>query len=337
MPWNSEHLRTRLHISGFSDAAIKAAWPSWWSKEAELSASAQAELRFSLSRKLGLDPRTLLDDDRPTFVWKDAKFKHFTGERNKEFLVLSTYGIAIGRMLVTATPANIPLVGTSALHIRSSILATKPFVRLSDLLGLCWGLGIPVIQIRVFPLPAKRMCAMAIRASDRYAILIGKDSRYPANIAYYIAHELGHIALNHLAYDTAVIDLDDPLYDKTIQDKEEDSADQFALELLTGLRKPQVESVAKHFTSQQLAANLLRTSKDTRIEPGTLALCFGYTTGDWAKAHAALKAIYAQAKPVWKEVNMIAYSQIDWDTLPTDLTGYLQILMGALSDADDGN
>ena len=41
-----------LRNAGFSAAAISAAWPSWWTEEAEESPSGRAELRFALARRL---------------------------------------------------------------------------------------------------------------------------------------------------------------------------------------------------------------------------------------------------------------------------------------------
>ena len=42
---------------------VDAVWPAWWSDEAEGSPSAQTELRFGVSRRLGIDPRSLLGAD----------------------------------------------------------------------------------------------------------------------------------------------------------------------------------------------------------------------------------------------------------------------------------
>ncbi|MES9261459.1 hypothetical protein ABEQ23_12375, partial [Cutibacterium acnes] len=52
---------------GYSQAAVDAAWPEWWTPEAESSPSAVAELKFSLSRKLGLDPRALINNEATFF------------------------------------------------------------------------------------------------------------------------------------------------------------------------------------------------------------------------------------------------------------------------------
>lgn len=335
---DSKALKQRLKQSGYSDSVLAAVWPTWWSEDAETSPSAQVELRFSIARKLGLDPRSLLDDRPPIFVWKDeAKFKHLTTESDSERSAMSSYGISIGRILVSAMPGvEMPLTGMQAKDLRRSIIANKPFVSLLDLLALCWGVGVPVIHLRVFPLAAKRVCAMSVRIGERFAILLGKDADYPPAIAFYLAHELGHIALGHIKDGAAVVDLADPLDSKKETDDEERVADQYALELLTGIASPKVDTQAQRFTAKQLGNNLLETGAKTGIEPGILALCFGYTTGDWAKTNGAMKSIYDNPKPVWREVNNVAASQLHWNTVPDDLAYFLRAVIGG-SGNDNGS
>lgn len=53
-------LRARLRATGLTARVVDAAWPAWWSEEAEDSASAMAELQFTLARKLGMSPSSLL-------------------------------------------------------------------------------------------------------------------------------------------------------------------------------------------------------------------------------------------------------------------------------------
>ncbi len=337
MPQEAKKLRRELKKLGLSTPAIEVAWPGWWSDDAENSASARAELRFSLARKLGLDPRSLLEDEEPRFVWRDeGKFKRLSSESDVELAAISSFGASISRALVAATKAGPSIEGVDVQRLRESILANQPFVRLVDLLALCWGVGIPVIHLRVFPLPAKRMCAMAVRAGNRYAILLGKDSHYPAPIAYFLAHEIGHIAVGHLEKEIAVVDLQDPLEAEDDPDPEERAADRYALELLTGTPEPVVTTQTRRFTAKQLAQNLLDTADEVHIEPGTLALCFGHGTGDWAKAYAAMNAIYTTSQPVWSEVNQIALKELDWTAIPDDFALFIRAVMGGVSNGDGG-
>ena len=331
---NASQLRSRLRKLGLSDPAIKAAWPRWWSDEADTSVSARVDLRFSVARKLGLDPRSLLDDEQqPRFVWRDeARFKHLSGEGDLERSAITSFGKALGSVLITASPPSIPITGSTAQGLRSLILREKqPYIRLLDLLSLCWSVGIPVIHLRVFPWPQKRMAAMTVRVDDRCAILLGKDSMYPAQIAFYLAHELAHISLAHLASDPVIVDMEQAVPSLEQEDAEEGSADRFALELLTGDPRPVVLPSGPHYSARELARVALNSADKLRVEPGTLALCFGYSTKDWATANASMQRIYSSAKPVWNEVNNIAQTQLALERIPDDALDYLEAVLGSES------
>jgi hypothetical protein len=133
------------------------------------------------------------------------------------------------------------------------------------------------------------------------------------------------------------VDLADPLGTHPEADDEEQAADRYALELLTGMEEPRAEASTQSFTAHQLAEALLAAGEQIRIEPGTLALCFGYTTGDWAKANAALKKIYSKPIPVWQEINHIAESQLQWNKIPNDASCFLAAVMGGISGGDKGS
>ncbi len=323
-------LRQRLKNIGLSDPAIAAAWPTWWSDDAEASTSARTELRFSLARKLGLDPGSLLDEGEPRFVWRDvARFKHLSGEGELEQAAITSFGRALGNVLVNATPAHVPLVNASALRLRNTLLTEHhPYVGLLDLLLLCWSVGIPVVHLRVFPWPQKRMAAMTVRVADRYAILLGKDSQYPAHIAFYLAHEMGHIAAGHLEQDRAIVDLESAEMDWDSGDREEIGADRYALELLTGMESPTILPSTRRYTARSLAHAVIGASSELKIEPGTLALCFGYSTKDWRTSTAAMRYIYREPISVWKQINALARAQLSAGQVPDDSAEYLEAILG---------
>jgi hypothetical protein len=330
----SEHdLKRRLKAVGLSDSAIDAAWPQWWSDAAEGSPSASLELRFSIARKLGLDARSLLDEEgTPRFVWRDeARFKNLSGESELEQAAISSFGRAVGSILLGATGAAQIVLGADANSIRDSVLRSRPFVGLLDLLVLCWTAGIPVIHLRVFPWPQKRMAAMTVRVGNRSAILLGKDSMYPAQIAFYLAHEIGHITLGHLSNETAIVDLESAQPFVGAADAEETAADRFALELLTGSADPRVLPASGTYNAPGLADAVLRSATALHVEPGTLALCFGYSTGNWAVVNSAMRFIYRSPKPVWTEVNKLAIRELVLDQIPSDSRPYLSAVLGGVA------
>jgi hypothetical protein len=327
-------LKERLHSFGLSDAAIEAVWPRWWSESAEESASARAELRFGVARRLGMDPSSLMEEtDTPQFMWpSQARFKNLAGETEVEKEGISSFGRAVAKTLINATPARTPASDdpSSALGLRNLLLAVEraPFISLVDLLALSWGMGVPVAYLRVFPWPQKRMAAMTVRLGDRWAILLARDSLYPAPIAFYLAHELGHILLSHVESDQVIVDLDEPDSEEA-KDEEELAADTFALELLTGEARPEVmpDPDGAKPTQGALAKAAREMGPKLGIEPGTLALCYGFTTGEWDVATGSLKGVYPDATPVWSEINQLAMDQLQLDELPEESREFLTAVL----------
>ena len=315
----------RLREAGISRAAIKAAWPSWWTKEVEETPSGRAELRFALARRLGLEPKPLLGE-RVEFIWNDeAKFKHLSAENEAQRAALTSFGMSIGRLLLRATPTA-EVAPTPADLLREAILAGNPFVDLGSLLSTCWALRIPVLYLRVFPLEAKSMHAMVVRSGGRFAILLGRDASYPAPVAFTLAHELGHVMLGHLDDSPALVDLEDPALGNDGDDQEQE-ADGYAMTLLTGSSNPDIQTNLDRFNAPTLASAVLNAAATYRVEPGTLALCLAYRRGAWPVAMSALRFIYRDRKPVWREVNGIADYELDWDALGDDAAHYLRNVM----------
>jgi hypothetical protein len=325
---SSMTLRRKLRQLGLSDPALQAAWPTWWSEDAEASPSAVSELRFSVARKLGLDPRSLLEaSDGPRFLWKDeARFKHLTGESEAEQSAMTSFGSALARLLAGASVDPKSNETLTAVRLRKMLLGTAPFIGLAELLQAAWALGIPVVHLRVFPCERKRMAAMAARGGNHDSILLAKDSDYPAQISFYLAHEIGHVLLGHL--DRTSVWLDVEVGARSEVDTDEQAADEFALELLTGQKKLQVLPTVSRFSGRQLAKAVTQASAEYQIEPGTLAMCLGYTTGNWRSANAAMPYIYGVAKPAWVEVNRVAVQQLHLELLSDDSRSYVSRILG---------
>ena len=318
---------------GLSESAISAAWPEWWSDAADASPSAQAELRFSVARKLGLDPRSLVDDESPRFVWDDSvKYKHFRGVPGDR-PVIASFGTALANLLLAAAPpSEVSTAGLPARELRAAMLGRgRPFVELRDLMALAWGMGIPVVHLRIYPLAAKRMCAMSVGVRGRFALLLARDAAYPAPIAFHLAHEIAHIALGHVADGSALIDMTDPTEEaggSPDADDEEAAADAYALELLTGQPKPAIIVQGPGRSARELAREARSVGAAHNIEPGTLALCAGFVTGDWQLAHGALRHIYAKAQAVWEQINGFALRELRLDRLPEDPSSYVRAVLG---------
>lgn len=322
-----DNLIDQLRKAGLSRAAINAAWPSWWDDTLSTSPSGRAELRFALARRLGLKPQPLLGE-RVEFVWNDeARFKHLSARDEASKAVMTSFGMAIGKSLFQAVPEGPETGPIAAERLREALLARRPFADLAGLIATCWALGIPVIHLRIFPLEAKRMHAMVVRAKGRFAILLGHDARFPAQLAFTLAHELGHIMLGHLDDAPALIDVEDPAT-AADRDDQENGADEFSLTVLTGMPNPSIQTNVDNFNAPSLADAVRTAAPRYRIDPGTLALCLAYRRRAWPVAMAALGMLYPDVPALWREVNGIAAQQIEWGALTDDASEYLRQIMG---------
>ncbi|MBN8500643.1 MAG: hypothetical protein J0M19_05780 [Sphingomonadales bacterium] len=320
-------LTDELRRAGISKAAIEAAWPSWWDGALAASPSGRAELRFAIARRLGLRSQPLLGE-RVEFVWNDeARFKHLTAEDEAARAAMTSFGMAIGKSLLQSVAEGPAMGAINAARLREALLARRPFADLGGLVSTCWALGIPVIHLRVFPLDAKRMHAMVVHSNGRFAILLGHEARFPAQLAFTLAHELAHIMLGHLAGAPALVDLEDPAT-AAERDGQELEADGYALTVLTGSSDPTIETSIDDFNAPTLAQAVRRAAPVYRIDPGTLALCLAYRRQSWPVAMAALNILYPDIGPLWQEVNDVAARQIGWDALSDDASDYLRSVMG---------
>lgn len=332
MALSAQQLRRELRRAGIANAAIDAVWPQWWSEDAGQSLSATAELTYTVARRLGLSPSALFDGSTK-FLWRDdTKFKNLGTSTERDQAILAAFAVAIARCALGATRSvqlpNLPDVHT----LRETILKQGRLVNALELLTFCWSLGIPVLQLRVFPLRQKRMHAVTVHEHGRYAILLGYETKYYAVVAYILAHEIAHILLGHLEHSTSLLEIGDPLTPEDVDD-EEAEADQLALTLLTGMANPQISSSTESYTATQLAHASQEAAGPARIDPGVLALCLGHTTRKWAQSYGALKIIPPGEQDVGERINGIAASQLDWQAISYANREYLGRVIGRDHDA----
>jgi hypothetical protein len=321
-------LTREMRKAGLSNAAIDAAWPTWWTDEAEESPSSRAELRFTLARRLGLSPRSLLGE-RVEFFWDDAaRFKHLRVHDGDERAAIASFGIALGRELILATaePPGLDWRSLTAEKLRESLLRSHQFVDLQALVAACWSFGVPIVQLGVVPLESKSMHAMVVQDNGRFAILLARNARYPAMAAFTVAHEIAHILLGHLDGARALVDLESSVEVRD-EDKQEVDADSFALKLLTGAEQPIIRPDIKEFNAPTLANASMAAGALYRVEPGTIALALAYRDGSWARTMSALKFIYGEIDPVSKQINSVARHMLDWGALTEESADYLHIII----------
>jgi hypothetical protein len=317
-------LYRRLQAVGLTRAYVrKIILPEWWEDQAADNPAGYAEALAYLSRHLGLDLASLLEPDRPV-VFRDfgvCKFKKSQNATEDELALaraMATRAAQLVNIAVTEPPQPLP---ESASQIRREILGRgEPAVNLGNLIDYCWALGIPVIHMSTSP-KSKRPDGLAARVKGRPVIVLCKNDKFSAWLLFILAHELGHIALGHVAEDGLLLD---ESMTNNVVDKEENEANAFAIELLSGNSETRFGTSGSWPNAQQLASRAKEFGKQLRIDPGHIVLNYAHTMGDgfWPVANAALARLEPK-RDALKLVRRKIAENLDWSSLPEDSSEFL--------------
>lgn len=331
----TEGLIHRLEDAGFAGDFVRTCLPDWWDEQAEDSESSWLQLQLGLAQRFSLDPLSVIDERVPLRLSSagSPKFKHLKLTEAQQ-LAANGFSKGLARLLLAAFPdAEYPLP-TSASELRQALLqnAGVDWIDLGALLMACSAFGIPVAHLTAFPAGIKGMAAMATAVRDRAVIFTARKPIHAAQVAFYVAHELGHIALGHVRNDRAIVEAlsmdPDEIDDGVEVDDEEVAADRFAFELLTGIPDFSVGGSVDRGTGRELARVATNAGLQNRIDPGLLILCYGKETGRWPVAVTALKLIQDNtARPVASQINRGLRSQLDPDMLSSQDRGYLDAVV----------
>lgn len=328
---NASRLVERLIAAGYPEEFVRASLPDWWTPEVGATTSGKTLVSLLLARRLGLDPETLLDDNVPVGFLHTGptKFKHLRLGPGLQREALTAYSQGVARIVMAARRdeesglRHVP----PALELRQQVLGTgRDHVGFGDVLAVCWALNIPVLHLRMFPAATKGVTAMAVRVGSGHVILVARDTGAEAQYMFHVAHELGHISLGHLRDTVAIIDAesqdpDDPdmssaqLPTASLVDEEEEAADAYAQELLTGSKSFNVDRLTlatSHGsgTAAELADRAIVSGRELGVDPGHIVMCFGNTTKEWALAQSAAKLLPQQPEKPGTMVNRALWDQL---------------------------
>lgn len=331
----TDELIDRLEHAGFASEFVRTCLPDWWDVQAEESETSWLQLQLGLAQRLSLDPLSLIDERAPLRLSSagSPKFKHLKLTEQQQ-LAANGFSRGLARLLLAAFhPAEYTLP-SSAADLRGALLesAGGAWIDLGALLMMCSACGIPVAHLTAFPAGIKGMAAMATAIGDRAAIFTARKPIHSAQVAFYVAHELGHIALGHVRNDRAIVEaltMDPDETDDGVEiDDEELDADRFAFELLTGNPEFRVGGSVNRGTGRELAQVAEEAGRQHRIDPGLLILCYGKETNRWPVATTALKLLQdGDAAPVASQINLGLRSQLDPDLLSSQDRSYLDAVV----------
>ena len=162
---------------------------------------------------------------------------------------------------------------------------------LPRLLDACWKHGIPVLPLA--KIGKQGFKGVALRYGSAPAIVLSGEETSPGELLFTIAHELGHVMLDHVANDAAIVD---ELLDGSDTDEREVAADEFGVEVLQGKRHEAPERVLQGGIAEMVRTAGVVAGKDG-IHAGHLARSwFREYRRHHPRAHFA--PFIAQAKPL---------------------------------------
>lgn len=332
----TEALIKRLEVAGFAGDFVRVCLPDWWDVQAEESDSSWLQLQLGLAQRLSIEPLSLFDENAPLQLSDVGrpKFKHLALSQAQQ-RAANGFGSGLARLLLAATPEGAHELPASALELRHLLLAgtDEPWVGFGQLLSLCAAFGIPVAHLTAFPAGIKGMAAMTTSVGARGAIFTARKPIHPAQVSFYIAHELGHMALGHVRDGQSIVEaltLDpEETDDGVAPDQEEVEADRFAFELLTGQPVLHVQGPADKGTARELLATAVKTGRALQIDPGLMILCLGRATHRWPLAVTALKMLPDHDVAVTEQINRALRSQLDPEMLSAEDRAYIDAVAAA--------
>jgi hypothetical protein len=243
-------LYARLSQLGLNEEFVRShGLPDWWCPEFEATDSAVVTAVAYISGRFNLDLRSLLNPDlSPTFrELPRTKFKAYgiaetnhdvsASEISPERLTAHNLAFRIAELVAFAYQRDYcAIAGMTASSIRTMILKKYGCVSLEGLLDFCAVYGIPVAHFENFPSSqiTKTFHGIVTNCDRRPVIVVSLGDRdvshLASDLAFVIAHELGHIALNHLDNNETISEAD--MMSSNSIDAEESLANQFARKLI---------------------------------------------------------------------------------------------------------
>lgn len=285
-----KNLMRRLSQAGFDAPFVRSALlPDWWDEECAGDPELLPELELRVARFLGYPLSTVRDSESALAapVVPGARLRRVRGVDGDRLAPAIHSALQVGGAVVRnlrdsgRTRKALPREGG---EWRRELARSNGTVTLDDILDDLWRRGIPVVPLDVLPAPSFQ--GLACIVEDHPVILLGHKHDEPGRVAFFVAHEAGHIARGDCRPDHPVVDEEDLIVDEATM---EQAADRYATQVLVGEASvPQLEGD----TFKELATRAADLETQTGADASILLFAWAAKTGDYAAATMAVKALY---------------------------------------------
>ena len=286
-------LYRRLKAIGYDRPFVKRAiLPDWWEDKLADDASLRMQMHLRISRRLGLPMKDVADTEKALKLpdVNRVRLKRAKEGTNRDEIAP---GIVVARRTVALAVAQLQGMPAfpahlTAANLRASILKNYPVVDFVGLVKAAWAHGIAVFHFKDWPIGAKKFAGMAYYEGKVPVIVIASGHDAPPRLAYYLAHEIGHILRGHVKPDGKIL-VDGDL-DTAKEDAEEREADTDAITILCGKGLPTLPD-GKGMTFPVLRIWARKAEVNHTVHAGTAALIFGREHKSMPLANMVLKSL----------------------------------------------
>lgn len=322
-----QQLYKKLQGIGYSKPYVHSLLPEWWDDAIPNTPAGLQQTSLMLGRLFSIKPETLWTEDaEPALVVPDGcKFKQRADTETHELDIACALARSAARLVLKAFKPEFKTgFYPDAAELRQKLLEGQPWIAFQTLLAHCLESGIPVIFLAHLPRKAKKMAGVSFEHEGRPVIVLTQAKPY-GHLLFDLAHELGHISLGHTKGGTWVIDTE---INADAEDEDEQAANRFALELLTGTPDCKIVPVGRHLYPQQLKNAAIRYGTAKKIDPLHIALNYAHTSEQWAVATQAVKLIAQNEATDQTVLIQKLLNSLDMDSMPEDDLAALKRLMG---------
>lgn len=291
----TQDLFAALRKKGFQTARVKNLLPEWWTPEFEATPSGGQQVKLYIARALSLQLKPFSEHPpRVEFDLPDRRyFKRSAKTSESDLVAAVAVARSASRIALAACDADFVPPAPTGAAIRKHILKSgAPWIGLKELIAYAWGCGIPVLHLATPLLGKKKMDGIAMSLNGRPSIVLS-NNRKNGFLLFHLAHELGHIALGHLGQNDAIVDDEIKNEGDLDKDFQEQQADKFAIELLTGNAESSF-ILKRKIKALHLAGLATDKGRETKIDPSHVLLsCAHRDPSIYPLCVAALKQLAA--------------------------------------------
>ena len=287
--------------------------PKAYLRGAEDNEAGIDRLRRYFSGYFGLvdDGHDLSSGSRSTFV--RPQVRSFSGGSLGEMDLAGNHvAVALAQAALSGYSKPSPASYLSAEELRRELLSTgERYISFEILLDYCWRIGVPVLHASNLPRQSRKSRGAALEIEGHPVIVLCQRHTSPSKQLLPLAHELGHIANQHIKHGTLV---SSSLHQFFFDEETELEARTFARRLIAGSSPTRM--TLSHGMSYEAIANEARYEGErTKTDPGYLiALEQGGNTYSQQALGAALKSVDNGDNAI-ENMRQTTDRQLDWNSM----------------------